>query len=92
MNAPQTTALLSALDGFRMAHGVDPDYLLMTADIAKQVLMEIASNFALKDLVKVNGVTAPMTFRGVEVGQLQGVNRVELSIDAQSFRARGGRL
>lgn len=89
----QIQAILAAIQGFELAHGARPNFILMTADIAKKVLLEAQANSrTYNGLIHPGGPNAPMKMANIEIGQIQGVNRVELGIDAVAFKAAGGRL
>lgn len=86
--------LRAAVQGFLMEHGVYPDFILMSDDVARAVFREVEQNRAkYGSLVKINGALQPMMLNfgpdgGIEIGQIIGVNRVELAVDANVFKAK----
>ena len=71
-----------------MEHGVEPDFLLLSADVARAVFEEVKVNNKFGGFVKINGENQPMTMMGIEIGQITGVRRVELACDLSTAKAK----
>jgi hypothetical protein len=87
-----TEMIISAIKGYEAEHGVYPDYILMTADVARSTFNEVNRESKYKDLVKINGALQVMKIMvgpdGVEVAQIAGINRIELASDLTVAGAR----
>lgn len=86
------TALRAACEGYMMEHGMYPDFVLMSADIARSIFAEVKANSKYSDLIKIGGDLQPMKLNigvgGIEIGQVVGSGRVELVADPAVMKAR----
>lgn len=86
------STLLAAIDGHTLEHGVAPDFVLMSADVARAIFAEVKANSRYHDLIKIGGDLQPMKINhagGIEIGQIVGSNRVELVSDLMVAKAKG---
>lgn len=90
MNIPTNNAdtLQAAVHGYRMEHGVWPDFILLTSDVASAIFDEVDKNRAkYASFVQIGGDMKPMKMMDIEIGQIQGRGRVELVADPTVFKA-----
>lgn len=76
--------LKAAIGGFTMEHSFKPDFILMSSDVFRAISIEVGANPGkYGGVVKIDGER--ISVDGIEVGQLTGHNRVELTVDPSRF-------
>ncbi len=91
MNNVET--LRAAIYGHLMEHGVEPKFVLLSSDVAQAIFKEVSNDSRYKSFITVGaGPQAPMYVDigsgFMEIGQIVGVGRVELVVDALEFKVR----
>ena len=82
------TALRAAVQGYVMEHGVSPDFVIMSHDVASAVFNEIMANPAYKDFINTHPNGPMMMMDTIEMAQAQGTNRVELASNLGTVKVR----
>lgn len=86
--------LRQAVHGHIMEHGIEPTFILMTADVAQAIFHEVSTDTKYRGLIQHgSSPSAPMFFNlgaagKIEIGQIVGRGRVELVIDAMIKKVR----
>lgn len=91
-------ALRAAVQGYMMEHGAYPDFILMTSDVAQAVFQEVENNRQkygglIRDQLGTTGSVTPIHLNfgppgGIEIGQIVGINRVEMVGDPSVYKAK----